>query len=210
MVEGALTVCPLRGRRLRLLLLPLDLCFLGAISNSLAARCSGAAGRGAGRLEGEDFCGEVAAMFGSVWGFWRFLAKCRLKAQFFSTVVVGLNNKRGGEKLLFQSSRVVFWGYSEDERSFGGLFGLKIRLVIFSGLVSPKKGGFRVDSLVSIICIITLVIFRVIIFSLHATVLRSLSPYLWDLDLRLGGAAGYVASTTYFSNLKSKEDYRLM
>jgi hypothetical protein len=29
MVEGALTVCPLRGRRLRLLLLPLDLCFLG-------------------------------------------------------------------------------------------------------------------------------------------------------------------------------------
>jgi hypothetical protein len=116
--------------------------FLGAISYSLATRCSGAAGRGARRLEGEDFCGEVAAVFGSVWGFWRFLAKCRLKAQFFSTVVTGLNNQRGGEKLLFRSSRVVFWEYSEDERSFGGLFGLKIRLIIFSGLVSPRKGVF--------------------------------------------------------------------
>jgi hypothetical protein len=31
-------------------------------------------------LEGEDFCGEVAAAFGSVWGFWWFLAKCELKA----------------------------------------------------------------------------------------------------------------------------------
>jgi hypothetical protein len=71
--------------------------------------------------------------------------------------------------------------------SFGGLFGLKIRLTIFSGLVSPKKGVFRVDDLVSIKCIIILVIFQVIIFSLHATVFRSLSPYLWDLDLRLGG-----------------------
>jgi hypothetical protein len=47
------------------------------------------------------FFGEVAAAFGSVWGFWRFLAKCRLKAQFFPTVVAGLNNQRGGEKLLF-------------------------------------------------------------------------------------------------------------
>jgi hypothetical protein len=32
-----------------------------------------------------------------------------LKAQFFPTVVAGLNNQRGGEKLLFRSSRVVFW-----------------------------------------------------------------------------------------------------
>jgi hypothetical protein len=65
--------------------------------------------------------------------------------------------------------------YAEDERSFGGLFGLNIRLIIFSGLVSPKKGIFRVDDLVSIICIIILVIFQVIIFNLHATVL---DPYL--------------------------------
>jgi hypothetical protein len=77
--------------------------------------------------------------------------------------------------------------YSEDEWSFGGLFGLNIQLIIFSGLVSPKKGIFRVDDLVSINCIIILVIFQVIIFNLHATVFRSLSPYLWDLDLRLEG-----------------------
>jgi hypothetical protein len=106
--------------------------FLGAISDSLATRCSGAAGRGVGRSEREDFFGGMAA-FGSDWGFWRFLSKCRLKAQFFPTVVAGLNNQRGGEKLLFRSSRVVFWEYSEDERSFGGLFGLNIRLIIFSG-----------------------------------------------------------------------------
>jgi hypothetical protein len=43
----------------------------------------------------------VAAAFSSDWGFWRFLAKCKLKAQFFPTVVAGLNNQQGGEKLLF-------------------------------------------------------------------------------------------------------------
>jgi hypothetical protein len=84
----------------------------------------------------------MAAALGPDWGFWRFLAKCRLKAQSFLTVVAGLNNQRGGEKLLFRSSRVVFWEYSKVERSFGGLFGLNIRLLIFSGLISPEKGGF--------------------------------------------------------------------
>jgi hypothetical protein len=71
--------------------------FLGAISNSLATRCSGAAGIGAGRLEREDFFGGMAAALGLDWEFWRFLAKCRLKAQFFPTVVAGLNNQQGGE-----------------------------------------------------------------------------------------------------------------
>jgi hypothetical protein len=64
-----------------------------------------------------------------------------------------------------------FLEYAEDERSFGGLFGLNIRLIIFSGLVRSKKGIFRVDDLASIICIIILVLFQVIIFNLHATVL---------------------------------------
>jgi hypothetical protein len=48
--------------------------------------------------------------------------------------------------------------------------------------------------------------------TLHATTFGSLFPNLRDLDSRLG-AAGYVASTTYFSNLiekVSKEDSRLM
>jgi hypothetical protein len=70
------------------------------------------------------------------------LGKMQIESTVFSTVVVRLNNQRGGEKLLFQSSRVIFWEYSEDERSFGGSFGLKIRLIIFSGLVSSKKGFF--------------------------------------------------------------------
>jgi hypothetical protein len=123
--------------------------------------------RGCGERGGEVGAGGFlwdGGTFGSDWGFWRFLAKCRLKAQFFPTVVAGLNNQLGGEKLLFQSSRVIFWEYSEDERSFGGLFGLNIRLIIFSGLISPKKGVFQVHDLISIICIIVLVIPPVVIF----------------------------------------------
>jgi hypothetical protein len=55
----------------------------------------------------------------------------------FSHCCRGLNNQRGGEK--FKSR---FWEYSEAEGSFGGLFGLNIRLIIFSGLTSPKKRVF--------------------------------------------------------------------
>jgi hypothetical protein len=69
-----------------------------------------------------------------------------------------------------------FREYSEVEGSFGGLFGLNFRLIIFSGLISPKKGGFRTNDLIPIICTIILVISQVIIFSLHATVAGSLSP----------------------------------
>jgi hypothetical protein len=85
--------------------------------------------------------------------FWQFLAKCRLEAQCFPIVVTGLNNQRSGESY-----------YSEDEGSFGGLLGLNIRLIIFSGLISPKKGVFRIHDLMSIICIIILVISQVVIF----------------------------------------------
>jgi hypothetical protein len=142
MVEGALTVCPLRGQRLRLLFLPLDLCFLGRhfqfAGHEMLGGC-GERGREAGRGR---FLWRGG---GGVWlclGILAVLGKRQIESTVFSTVVAGLNNQRGGEKLLFQSSRVVFWEYSEDERSFGGLFGLKIRLIIFSGLVSPRKGVF--------------------------------------------------------------------
>jgi hypothetical protein len=97
-------------------------------------------------------------------GILAVFGKMQIESTVFPTVVAGLNNQRGGEKLLFRSSRVVFWEYYEDEGSFGGLFGLNTRLIIFSGLISPKKGVFRVHDLISIICIIILVISQVAIF----------------------------------------------
>jgi hypothetical protein len=92
------------------------------------------------------------------------LGKMQIESTVFLTVAAGLNNQQGGEKLQFRSSRVIFWEYSEDEGSFGGLFGLNIRLIIFSGLISPKKEVFRIHDLISIICIIILVISQVVIF----------------------------------------------
>jgi hypothetical protein len=80
-----------------------------------------------------------------------------------------------------------FWEYSEDEGSFGGLFGLNIRLIIFSGVIGLKRGVFRILDLTPIICTIMLVNYRVDIFALHATTFGSLFPNLWDLDSRLGG-----------------------
>jgi hypothetical protein len=67
----------------------------------------------------------------------------QIESTAFSTVVAGSNNQRGGGKLLFRSSRVVFGECSEDEGSFGGSFRLDIRLIIFSGLISPKKRVFE-------------------------------------------------------------------
>jgi hypothetical protein len=49
----------------------------------------------------------MAAVLGSDWGFWWLLAECGLKARFFPTILAGLNNQRGGEKLLFQRSGVT-------------------------------------------------------------------------------------------------------
>jgi hypothetical protein len=91
-----------------------------------------------------------------------------------------------GEKYTVSKLKSHFWEYSEDEGSFGGLFGLNIRLIIFSGLIGPKKEVFQTHDLTSIICTITFVIYHVDIFNLHATVFGSLFPILRDLDSRLG------------------------
>jgi hypothetical protein len=40
-------------------------------------------------------------VIGSDWGVRWLLMECRLKAWFFPTVIAGLNNQQGGEKLLF-------------------------------------------------------------------------------------------------------------
>jgi hypothetical protein len=47
--------------------------------------------------------------------------------------------------------------YSEGEGSFGDLIGLNIRLIIFSGLISPKKGVFSNFWSNYVICTIALV-----------------------------------------------------
>jgi hypothetical protein len=77
------------------------------------------------------------------------LGKMQIGSTVFLTVAAGLNIQRGGEK--FKSR---FWEYYEAEGSFGGLFGLNIRLIIFLALTSPKKGVFRIHDLISIICTI--------------------------------------------------------
>jgi hypothetical protein len=74
MVEGALTVCPLRGRRLRLSLFPFDLCLLGRHLRFAGHEMLGGCGERGGEVGPEDFFGGEAAAFGSDWGFWRFLA----------------------------------------------------------------------------------------------------------------------------------------
>jgi hypothetical protein len=80
---------------------------------------------------------------GGAWsrlGILAVLGKMQTKSTvFFPTVVAGLNNQRGGEKLLLRSSRVIFREYSEDEGSFGGSFRLNIRLIIFQGSLARKK-----------------------------------------------------------------------
>jgi hypothetical protein len=94
--------------------------FLGAISGSLATRCSGAAGRVAGRLKWEDFLGEMAAALGSDWEFWWLLAECGLKAWFFPYYCRGVKITSGvgksycsevQESLLriFRSRGVIWW-----------------------------------------------------------------------------------------------------
>jgi hypothetical protein len=57
----------------------------------------GGCGERGGKVGAGGFLWGMAAAFGSDWGFWWLLAKRRLKAQFFSTVVARLNNQRGGE-----------------------------------------------------------------------------------------------------------------
>jgi hypothetical protein len=89
-----------------------------------------------------NLLGGMVAALGSDWGFRWLLAECGLKAWFFPIIIAGLNNQRGGEKVTVLKFKSHLREYSEFEGSFGGLFGLNIRLIIFSGLVGLKKGVF--------------------------------------------------------------------
>jgi hypothetical protein len=92
-----------------------------------------------------------------------------------------------------------------------GLLGLNIQLTIFSGLVSPKKGVFRINNLIPIICIIILVISQVVIFSLHATVVGSLSPNFVGFRFKARGLRDTWHRLLVFQiSLKDKENYILM
>jgi hypothetical protein len=110
-----------------------------------------------------------------------------------------------------QESLPKFQEYSEVEGSFGGLFGLNFRLIIFSVLVSLKKGGFRINDLILIICTIILVISQVVIFSLHATVVGSLSPNFVGFGFKAWGLQDMWHRLLIFQiSLKDKQDCGLM
>jgi hypothetical protein len=101
-------VRPLPRWRLRLLLLPILLRFLGAISGSAHHELLGGCRERGGEIW-EDWGSSrgwrwSAVVFG---GFWRLLANCRLEAQFLLNVTAGLNNQRLGAVLLFWSWRVI-------------------------------------------------------------------------------------------------------
>jgi hypothetical protein len=75
--------------------------FLDAISDALATRCSGAARRGAGRSEWESFLGEGGGAWLGLGNLVALDGKQIESEVFFPTVIAGLNNQQGGEKLLF-------------------------------------------------------------------------------------------------------------
>jgi hypothetical protein len=74
-VKGALTVCPLSRRRLRLFLLPILLRFLGRHFQIRSPRVArGAAGKGVGRFGWIGVLQEDKAECGSIWGILEVLA----------------------------------------------------------------------------------------------------------------------------------------
>jgi hypothetical protein len=84
MVEGALTVCPLRGRRLRLLLLPVDLCFLGRHLLFAGHEMLGGCGERDGEVGSGGF---LRSGGGGVWlylGILAVLGKMQIESTVFS------------------------------------------------------------------------------------------------------------------------------
>jgi hypothetical protein len=87
MVEGSLTVCPLRGRRLRLLLLPLDLCFLGRHLQFAGHEMLGGCGERGGKIGRGGFLRRGG---GGVWlclGSLAVLGKMRIESIIFSLLL---------------------------------------------------------------------------------------------------------------------------
>jgi hypothetical protein len=102
-IVGTLTVSPLSRRRLRLLFLPILI--VRSLGRHFLIRSPRVA-RGLRRKGRRDLVGlglskEMKAECGSVWGFGKFLADCRLEAQILLGVTVGLNNQRLDTVLLF-------------------------------------------------------------------------------------------------------------
>jgi hypothetical protein len=103
--------------------------------------------------------------------------------------------------------------YSADEGSFGGLFGLHIRLIIFSGLIVLKRGVFRILDLISIICTIMPVFYRMDIFCTACHDFWILHSKFGGFGFKARGLRDTWRRLLIFSNLiekVSKEDSRLM
>jgi hypothetical protein len=106
-VEGALTVCPLPGRRLHLLLLPILLRSLGRHFQIRSPRVArGLWGKGWGDLGGLEFSKREKAGCGSIWGILEVLGGLQIESTIFTALKL----------------KSHFREYSEVEGSFGGLF----------------------------------------------------------------------------------------
>jgi hypothetical protein len=101
--------------------------------------------------------------------------------------------------------------YSEGEGSFGDLIGLNIRLIIFSGLISPEKGVFRIFGLITSFAPSLWSPLNVSLFSLYATIFWTLISNFVGFGFKARGLRGTWHRLLIFQlSLKDKEDYRLM
>jgi hypothetical protein len=84
-VDGALTVSPLSGQRLRLLLLPILLRSLGRHFQIRSPRVArGLRGKGRGVLVGSGLSKRERAECGSIWGIWKVLGGLQIGSTVFT------------------------------------------------------------------------------------------------------------------------------
>jgi hypothetical protein len=68
----------------------------------------GLRGEGRGGRSGRISLGDGGGAWSRL-GISAVLGKMQIESTVFSIVIAGLNNQRGGERLLFRSRRVIFW-----------------------------------------------------------------------------------------------------
>jgi hypothetical protein len=94
-------VCPVRGRQLRLFLLPFDLRLLGRHLRFARHEMLGGCGERGGEVGAGGFLWGDGGGAWSRLGILVALGKMQIGSTVYLTVAAGLNNQRDGEKLLF-------------------------------------------------------------------------------------------------------------